>query len=210
MFGRFLPKEAVFFDFFEQHAKLVHQAAKVLLDCMLADSTGLNEFANPVKEMEHEADQIAYRCIDTLHKCFITPLQHNDIFALIKSMDNIIDAIDEVYDNILVYKISDFTPISKEMGQLLLSATENLEMMVQGLRNRKEKSSAMREASRQIHKIEHLMDEKLRIAMGALFEQEENIRLLIKWKDIYAGLEIAVDDCQSVSNIIEGIILEYD
>jgi len=46
--------------------------------------------------------------------------------------------------------------------------------------------------------------------MGNLFEQKKNDPIaVIKWKEIYETLEFAIDRCEDVANIIEGIALKY-
>lgn len=210
MFGKFLPKETLFFDFFEQHAHITVQAARTLLQLMLADTLFLQEGFNPIKDFEHQADKLTYQCIETLHKSFITPLQPDDIFRLISRMDDIMDGLNKVFEDCLIYKISLFTPAAKEMANLIVLATEKLELMVKGLRNRKDQRTIMRQTNFEIHQIENKGDELLRRALGQLFDEEQDLRLLIKWKEIYEVLEQTIDDCEDVSNIIEGIIMEYD
>lgn len=210
MFGKFLPQEPLFFDFFEQHAKLTLQAAQILKKFVESDQSFLQENINPIKVLEHQADEIVFHCIEALHKCFITPLQQNDIFLLISRMDDVIDAIDVAFDHCIIYKISIFTSISKEMVQLLVLVTEKLEFIVKGLRDRKNQAKAMRETTHQIHQVEDQFGMIMRKALSQLFDEEQDLRLLIKWKEIYQRLEQVMDYCGDVSDTIEGIIVEYD
>lgn len=210
MFGKFLPKAPVFFDLFEQHAKVIRQAMQTFFRFIQDNQIDIQDGVNPIKAFEHQADEIAHSCIEALHKSFITPLQQDDIFRLISRMDDVIDSINEAFENCLIYKISSFTPAALEIAQLLLSATEKLEYIVQGLRDRKKRAANIRELNLEIHRLENQADDVLRKALGQLFEEEHDIKLLIKWKEIYKALEQAMDYCEDVSNIIEGIILEYD
>lgn len=210
MFGKFLPKKTIFYDFFEQHAKITLQAAETFHQFMIADQIDLKNGFNPIKSFEHQADKVTYHCIETLHKSFITPLQQDDILRLISRMDDIIDCIDEAFDDCLIYKISSFTPAVKNLAYLLVLAMQKIDFSIKSLRDRKKQSVIIRETNLQIHHLENEADEILRKAIGQLFEEEVDIRLLIKWKAIYEVLERAMDFCEDVSNIIEGIILEYD
>lgn len=210
MFGKFLPKETIFFDFFEKHSRLTFQAAQALLLFMEEDLKSSKVNGNSIKKMELEADEVTSRCLETLHKSFITPLQPDDIFRLISRMDDIIDSINKASEDCLIYKITFFTPAAKKMAGLLVSATEKLEIMIKGLRNRRHNRAIMRQTNFEIHTIENQGDEILREALGQLFEKEADLRLLIKWKEIYEVLEQAIDYCEDVSNIIESFIMEYD
>jgi uncharacterized protein len=210
MFGKFLPKAPLFFDYFEQHAKITLQAAQTFQQFTLSDRLELPKGVNPIKILEHQADEVTHQCIKKLHKTFITPLQQDDIVRLISRMDDVIDCIDEAFGDCLIYKISSFTPAARELARLLVLATEKLEFSVKGIRDRKKNAEAIREANLQIHHFENEADEVMQKALGQLFEEEQNIRQLIKWKEVYEALEQAMDFCEDVSNIIEGIILEYD
>jgi uncharacterized protein Yka (UPF0111/DUF47 family) len=209
MFWKLLPKETIFFDFFEQHAKITLQAAQTLFQFTSVDKIDLQENINPIKILEHQADEITHHCIENLHKSFITPLQQDDIFRLITCMDDVIDCIDEAFEDCLTYNITTFTPAAREMVRLLVLATEKLEFNIKSLRDWKKHAGIIRETNHQIHLLENEADEQSRKALGQLFDVEQDIRLLIKWKDIYEALEKAMDYCDDVSNIIEGIILEY-
>lgn len=210
MFGKLLPKEPLFFDLFEEHAQVTRKAAETFLKAIIDGPIDLQNGINPIKVLEHQADEITHHCIEALRKSFITPLQQDDIFRLISRMDDIIDGINEAFEDCLIYKIASFTPNSREFAQLLVLATERVEFLVKGLRNRKQQAEQMREAILQIHELENQADEVLRRALGQLFEDEQDLRLLIKWKEIYEVLERSMDFCEDVSNIVEGIILEYD
>lgn len=209
MFGRLLPKEPLFFDLFEKHADLILQAAK-LFQQSISNWTVEPNRINPIKVLEHQADEITHQCIEELRKSFITPLQQDDIFSLISKMDDIIDEIHESFEDCLIYKITSFTPDAVELVGLLVEAVENIVAIVSKLRDRKKEAQVLRSAIKQIHALENKADEVLRKALAKLFEEELDIRLLIKWKEIYEELESAIDFCEDVSNIVEGIILEYD
>lgn len=210
MFGKLLPKNDLFFDLLEKHAAITVQASQTFLQFFLDGRIHLNDGINPIKVLEHQADEITHQCIDALKKSFITPLKQDDIFRLISRMDDIADGINEAFEACLIYKITSFTPFSQELVKLLFAATGKVEFLVKGLRDRKKHAAQLRETILQVHAIENQADEVMRQALAHLFEEEQDIRLLIKWKEIYGVLENSIDFCEDVSNIIEGIILEYD
>ena len=110
MFGKLLPKEPLFFDLFEEHAKITLQAAQTFFQSIVDGPICLRDGVNPIKPLEHQADEITHRCIEAMRMSFITPLQQDDIFHLITRMDDIIDGINEAFEDCLIYKISSFTP----------------------------------------------------------------------------------------------------
>lgn len=208
MFSKFLPRESDFFDFFEQHASLIVQAAKEMLEITNAEPF-TNSSAAHIKVLEHQADTIIHQCVESLHKTFITPIERDAIFQLISRMDDIIDDIDETVEYLVTYKIKQIKPEAKEMASLLFQATKGVQEAVRGLRNTGN-AAHIRKQCVQINDIEHKADDVYRNALGVLFEEEQNTRDVIKWKDIYNALEEAIDRCEDVANVIEGIIMELD
>jgi hypothetical protein len=48
----------------------------------------------------------------------------------------------------------------------------------------------------------------LRRAIARLFKEEQDSKTLIKWKEIFENIEGAIDRCEDVANVIEGVALE--
>jgi predicted phosphate transport protein (TIGR00153 family) len=207
MFKFFLPKEEKFFDQFEKHAALLVKCAKVF--CSLADEkNSIATAAKEIKHLEHQADIITHHTVEILHKTFITPFDRDLIFKLISCLDDVIDNMEEAADDLVVYKIEKMRPEALAMVQILLKSTLEIEKGVIGLRNLKN-TDQIRACCKAINTFENEADVVLRNAIGVLFEEEDKTRDLIKWKDIYENLEAAVDKCEDVANILEGIILEF-
>jgi uncharacterized protein Yka (UPF0111/DUF47 family) len=207
MFGKFLPRETNFFDFFEQHAVIIVQASKEFLK--LASSETFLGLKDPekFKKFEHQADILVHNCVEALHKTFITSIDREDILRLISSMDNIIDGIDATFDCLVVYRIEKPTPELRKMAEILFQASEKIVLIVQGLRNM-DNAQAIRDHCNAIRQLEHEGDDALLTAIGNLFDGEQDTRAVIKMKEIYENLEDAIDGCHTVANIIEGIVLE--
>jgi uncharacterized protein len=59
-----------------------------------------------------------------------------------------------------------------------------------------------------VKEVEKRNDRLLRRATAKLFDEEQDAKTLIKWKEIYESLEAAIDGCEDVANVIEGVVLE--
>ena len=207
MFNKFFLKETPFFDFFNHQAAIALDSAKLFL--VFASGNGsIDDIAEKIKVLESQGDTITHHCIEELHKAFITPFEREDIYRLISSIDDIIDEIDATCDCLVVYKISKPISFVKELAQALTDATVQISEAIKFLRNMKN-SEAIRLHCQTIQKIEGDADIILRNAIGHLFEEEVDTRMLIKWKEIYEHLETAIDCCDDVANVIEGVVLEY-
>jgi uncharacterized protein len=124
-------------------------------------------------------------------------------------MDDIVDNVDAAFDCLIIYKIEKLTPDIQSLARILYKSVQEIELGIKELRNLRH-AAAIRQNCKEINRLEKEADVILRNAIGGLFEKEQDIRLLIKWKEIYEILEEATDRCEDVSNIIEGILLEYD
>ncbi len=207
MFGRFLPRETSFFDFFEEHAALTVEGAKEFLSLV---STGANieTKARRIHDIEHETDVITHRCVETLHKTFITPIDRDNIHRLITRMDDIMDFVEAASERIALYELTVMTPDVRDLADVLVRATQQVELALKGLRNLKNPQAILKVCI-DINRLENESDQILRRAVAKLFKEEKDPIVVIKWKEIYENLENAADRCEDVANIIEGVILEH-
>ncbi len=207
MLRRFLPKETSFFDFFEQHAQLLVQASQHLLRSIQEEGFAT---ANPkgLRQIENKADVITHQCIEALHKTFITPLERNDIHRLISGLDDVVDFIDAVFGRIRLYEMQTPAPRLAESCLNIVSAAESIERAVRGLRSLKNADAILQECEH-VKLYEKQGDSIYAKSLAQLFREEKDAIAVIKWREIYETLENAIDACEDVANIIEGIVLEH-
>lgn len=206
MFGRLLPREVSFFDYFEQHIALVIEACKELLS-LTDNGEEVAARCAHVKDMEHRADEVTHQCIDAIHRTFITPIDRAEILKLIKRLDDIIDSVDAAVMRIKLYEIRQMRPEAKEMAAVLVGATTEIAETLKLLRNLKNVSK-INERCIKIYDFENQGDAILRNALVRLFKEETQPILVIKWKEIFEALEKASDRCEDVANIIQGVVVE--
>ncbi len=207
MFGRFLPKEHGFFDFFEQHAHKTVEGAKEFV-ALASGDRDIVESAGRIKEIEHETDVITHHCVEALHKTFITPLERDDIHRLITRMDDVMDFIEAASERIALYELRTMTDELRALADVLLRSTEEIERAVHGLRDMR-RAEVVIQSCIDINRMENEADAIHRAAVAKLFKEERDPILVIKWKEIYENLETATDRCEDVANIIEGVVLEH-
>lgn len=208
MFGKWVPREVGFFDFFDKHAQIIVKSAKEFQN-MANTSSHIVESAEKIKALELEADSITHHCDEMLHKTFITPFERDDILRLVSKMDDIVDYIEAASASLVVYKLTQMTGASQDLADILVACTLEVEAAVKRLRHMRN-STEIRQHCIQINRLENEADLILRNAIGELFENEIDARNIIKWKEIYENLENATDRCEDVADIIDGVILEYD
>lgn len=206
MLKRFLPKEVGFFTFFEQHAALTLEASREMVK--LTGSTSPEQHAVRIKELEHKSDEVTHQCIEALHSTFITPMDRPDIQRLIHRLDDIVDAIDASASRINLYELKEMRPEAKALAEVLERAVTELGNAVHLLRNLKDPAS-IKKACVRVHDIESEGDDILRQAIARLFREEaHDPMLVIKWNGIFETMERAIDRCEDVADVIEGVLIE--
>ncbi|HET9986972.1 MAG TPA: DUF47 family protein [Kofleriaceae bacterium] len=207
MFGRLLPRETSFFDFFEEHAALTIEGTKEFLSMV---TTGANIAAKcrRISDIEHETDTITHRCVEALHKTFITPIDRDQIHRLITRMDDVMDYVEAAAERIELYEITTMTNDVRDLADVLHRAAQQVEGAVRGLRDLKDTHGTLKLCI-DINRLENEADAILRRSVARLFKEEKDPIMVIKWKEVYENLESASDRCEDVANIIEGVILEH-
>ena len=206
MFGRLMPKEGRFFDFFSEHAALVVEGAQEL-NALLSDMANREAHAQNVSAIEKKADKITHDTVAMLHQTFITPIDREDIHKLISRMDDILDLMEDVAECVILYDIRDVPDAARKLAEICVSCSERVKTAV-GLMSNMDNAKAILKICSEIDTLESDADRVLRSAMSKLFRDEPDTRQLIKLKAIYELLETVTDRCEDTANVIEGIVLE--
>ncbi len=200
------PKAGQFFDQFEKAANNILEGARLLED-FIASTGGLEEKLKKIEDAEHAGDQITHDTMELLNKTFITPIDREDIHALISDMDDILDLIYGTANRIVLYKVPPLGPDVKKVVRVLVRAVEEVSKAVLRLRNMKKPEMILAQCI-EINRLENEADEALRRAISNLFDREKDPIKVIKEKEILEMLENATDCCEDVANVLEGIVLK--
>ncbi len=196
-----------FFDLFEQHADCTREAAG-LLAAMVRDAVDPKRQAELVKNAEHAGDEITHAVIERLHQTFITPIDRADIHELISRMDDVLDLIEASAERIALYDIRVVEVDARELADALEKGVIEMGAAVRGLRDLKDRPRLLAHCT-EINRLENVGDQLLRRAVARLFSESRDPIHIMKWKEIYDYLEDALDRCEDVANVIEGVALEY-
>lgn len=204
---RLFPKEEQFFDYFEELANKIEDGCRAFL--MMTENHDYSEAKiSKLKELEHEADVITHRTYEKMHKTFLTPLDREDIYALVNKMDSIMDMIEATAVRIYLYKVKKPDDEIIKQARILTEAVGKIKIIIHALRDMKNAKMIM-DACVEINTLENAGDVVLRTIIADLFVKEKDAIELLKWKEIFERIEEAIDVCEDVSNIVEGIVLKH-
>ena len=131
----------------------------------------------------------------------MTPFDHEDIYALASGLDDILDYIEEVADTANLYGIMTIPEPAHELARLLSRAVAQLEEAIGKL----ESGKGIEEHGAEVHRLEDRGDSISRRAIAELFDGQHPLLEVIKLKDLYGLLEDALDRCEAMANVLEGI-----
>ncbi|MFC2050919.1 DUF47 domain-containing protein [Chloroflexota bacterium] len=204
----FFPREEKFFVLFEQSAQNAVKIAQQLKD-MVNTWENVKERVGVITSLEHEGDAITHQIIAQLHRTFVTPLDREDIALLAESLDDITDFIHSAADAMLLYKVKRPTDKAKELVDVLVQAVIEVEKGVSEIHGRRIDRDKLLKLCVEINRLENVGDSVYRSALVELFVKSTGFAYLVKWREIYEHMETAIDRCEDIANILEGVALKY-
>jgi uncharacterized protein Yka (UPF0111/DUF47 family) len=201
---RLIPKEEKFFEDFTALADRIVSGA-TLLERMLASDPPDWDTALQIRQIENECDALTHNIIQRLNSTFVTPIDREDIHALAKSMDDVMDAIDAASGVLRRYKMASLRYGARELASLTWQATMQMKVAVEALDRR----VGVHERAVEVNRIENAADDVHDEALRRLFEEERDAITLIKWKEVLDLMEEATDRCEDVANVLESVVVKH-
>ena len=133
---RLIPREEKFYGDFQALAEQIGVGAR-LLEEMLAPDHPVWDKAEEIKEVEHKCDFLTHEIIQRLNRTFVTPLDREDIYALAKSLDDVMDAIDASATLIRLYKLQTVRTGVREMAQTITASIKEIRLALDALAQHK-------------------------------------------------------------------------
>jgi predicted phosphate transport protein (TIGR00153 family) len=202
---RLIPRQEKFFDDFQALAEEIQVGAR-LLEEMLAPDPPLWDKADEIKEVEHRCDSLTHAIIQRLNQTFVTPLDREDIHALARSLDDVMDAIDAAASRIRIYKLDKVRFGARELARIITTSAEQVRAAMMTL---EQKKGVVVDHAIEINRLENEADRCHQEAVMRLFDEEHDPIVVMKWKEALDFLEEATDRCEDVANVLEGVVVKY-
>ncbi len=201
---RLIPREEKFYDDFLAMADELLKGSRLLEDMLAADHP-IWDKADEIKEVEHKCDFLTHEIIQRLNRTFVTPIDREDIHALARSLDDVMDAIDDSATLVRLYRLETVRFGARELAYIISSCTREVRMALESL----EQNKGVTTHGVEINRLENEADRMHQQAVGRLFDDELNPLDVIKWKETLDFLEDATDRCEDVANVIEGVMVKH-
>jgi uncharacterized protein len=203
MFKNLLPKEEKYFDDFKDMISVCQSMASITHD-LFSNTPYDPALLLKLKPLENRGDEITFRVVKRLNKSFITPFDREDIFALIKKLDDICDILLAAAIRLEVFRITEKIPDADRITTIIVAQISELETAITDLRNKDSKFNECKA----VKDLETEADTIYRQALKSIFSDEKDVLNVIKYKEILDLLEDVSDKCQAVANVIISIFLK--
>ena len=196
----FFPKEKNF-------SKLLLDQADKRLDGIIALEEFMHkpgsESGDKVKRLEQDADDMRHVLIGELNQSFITPFDREDIFALSRAVDDVMDYAKSTVGEMVLFNVQPNEALIK-MVNILRRQAEEISRAIFHLQS---KPSLGLEHAQKAKKLENEMERAYQEALAELFKEKDTIYIL-KMREIYRHLSNAADRADEAGNIIGDIVVK--
>ena len=200
----FKKREEIFHKLIQDQASITYEGLKLLVKYL---DTQDPEIAEELSLKEKEADEVRRILIDELNRRFVTPFDREDIFALSRSIDDVVDYADSTVSEMVVLKVKPSTYMQR-IATLLKDAAYEIYQAV--LRLQKHPAVAIDHAQR-AKALENRVEAVYREAVADLFSGPEDIHHVVemlKMREVYRHLSNAADRGDEAANIISDIVVK--
>jgi predicted phosphate transport protein (TIGR00153 family) len=199
-----IPREEKFYKDFQALAEELKKGAR-LLEQMVAPEKSIWDKADEIKEVEHKCDFLTHGVIQRLHRTFVTPIDREDIHALARSLDDVMDAIDASATLIRLYRLEAVRFGARELAHIISVSTDQVRLALDAMEGR----TGIITHAVEINRLENEADRVHQDAVSRLFNEERDPLMVMKWKETLDFLEAATDRCEDVANVLEGVVVKH-
>ncbi|HEY7215719.1 MAG TPA: DUF47 family protein [Thermoanaerobaculia bacterium] len=205
----FMPKEERFHELFDKDtANLVRAARHFGEFAHLADLETRRAKMAELRACEHEGDTITRQIFDALNSSFITPFDREDIRSLATDLDDILDFVEGVAQQLLNFELGDSPEGLRQFADILVEMATEIERMTEMIWNLAN-ARQIQECIVRVSDLENRADVLYNSMMTELFRANGRDPLeILKWKEIYEGLENACDQCKDYTHIVGNVLVK--
>jgi uncharacterized protein Yka (UPF0111/DUF47 family) len=187
---------------FEESGRNVERTGSLLRD-LLDDFPEHSSLARDILICEQEGDRITH---DIIHEMTVngSKLDQRDAYELARALDDVVDYAEETADSLELYGVEAPMEQAQELAAVLADASVSVAEALAHLRADEDVSGQLIE----IHRLENEGDRISREGIASLFKSGTDPMVVIRWKDIFESLEQAIDSCETVAHVIEGMRLK--
>jgi len=205
----FMPKEERFHELFDKDTANLLRAARSFSEfAHLADLEARRVKMVELRDIEHEGDAITRQIFDALNSSFITPFDREDIRSLATDLDDVLDYLEGVAQHLVNFELGQSPDGLRQFAKILVEMATEIERITELIWNLTNERQ-IQEAIVRVSDLENDADVLYNTVIADLFRTNGRDPLeIMKWKEIYDGLENACDQCKDYTHIVGNVIVK--
>ena len=202
-----LPRETKFFDYLDEMSGYLFDGCSAFHDLAVQienlSKEELRKRLYCIKDIELKGDKIELVIIDELHRCFITPLDREDIHALAGALERPLNTLKDLSSKIEIYRIDELPVNACRFAEIMLEEAKLQRDVVRSLRGRDQVQAKLE----RMHELENQADELFHESLEELFRKSKKslTAKTLKLKEVYEMQEEIVDAIDDIGKLIRGI-----
>jgi len=206
----FLPREERFHELFQETTQNLVEAAETFLKVAgETDPVARQELMVELSNLEHEGDVKTRRIFEALNSTFITPLDREDIRALAVDIDDVLDYMEGIAQFLVLFQSEESPEALNQFAAILLELVQQIHEITDAVWDQRN-TMKIRDRIVRISDLENRADGLFLAALGELFRSDGDYDAIevLKWKEIYQGLEDACDKCKDFTHVVGNIVIK--
>jgi uncharacterized protein len=205
----FMPKEERFHELFARDTANLVKAARSFAEFTdLADLETRRVKLVELRDIEHEGDRLTRQIFDALNSSFITPFDREDIRSLATDLDDALDYIEGVAQHLVNFELGESPDGLRQFARLLVEMAVEIDRITELIWNLSNERQ-IQEAIVRVSDQENDADVLYNTVIADLFRKNGRDPLeIMKWKEIYDGLENACDQFKNYTHIVGNVIVK--
>lgn len=204
-----VPKDKKFFPLFHQLSEVLVEMATTLHEAAnLKEPAERESFFAKIKKLEEKSEKITREINLEVSRNFLTPFDREDIYALANKMNGVTDFIDASASRLQLYQVDKIKKSIRKITEANLEACQNVQEAIYSLENSKDLKNVIKCCER-INKLENKVDNIYDKEIFEIFNEYENVKEIIIYKEVFSALETTTDKCKYVADVLESIAVKH-
>jgi predicted phosphate transport protein (TIGR00153 family) len=204
-----MPKEERFHELLAKDTANLVRGARLFVEIANTGSLEKRRVKHvELKAIEHDGDSITRQVFDALNSTFITPFDREDIRELATDLDDILDYLEAVAHNLVLFELAESPEALRQFADILLAMVQEVDGMttlIWDMANERTIQTAVVRVS----DLENQADRLYGTVIADLFRGNgKNPLEILKWKEVYEGLEDACDECKDFTHAVGNVLVK--
>ena len=162
-----------------------------------------------IKSCEVQGDALLTEFHELLSGSLMVQVNKLDLQSVSMAMDDCIDVIKDTAKAVLIYQPEHIDIQLEELSQIARAQSGVIQDMIPSLYDIKKNLSAISLCCDRVTELKHTADEAYEEYIGLIFNKVNDVRELIKYKNLAEMLENTTDAHKKISDRVRNLLLNY-